>query len=59
LRQGLVDLLVITIAPVFIGGMRSVDTGLQLTPGNPTCPHLVQVEYDQYGQDLVVIGSLH
>jgi 3,4-dihydroxy 2-butanone 4-phosphate synthase/GTP cyclohydrolase II len=59
LAQGLVDLLVITIAPVILGGLRSVETGLQFIPDNPTHPRLVQVEYEQYGQDLVVVGLLH
>ena len=59
LAQGLADLLVITIAPVLLGGLRSVETGLQLDPGNPTIPRLIQVEYEQFGEDLVVIGLLH
>jgi 3,4-dihydroxy 2-butanone 4-phosphate synthase/GTP cyclohydrolase II len=59
LAQGLADLLVITIAPVLLGGLRSVETDLQLTPGRPSFPRLVQVEYEQYGEDLVVVGLLH
>lgn len=52
LQQQLVDRLVLTIAPRLLGGFRGV--GQLLPPGT----HLQDVQYEQVGADLVVMGEV-
>ena len=51
LRHRLVDQLVLTMAPVYIGGMQAV-WPLQLSPSNP--PRLENVAWQMCGSDLVL-----
>jgi GTP cyclohydrolase II len=56
LRRGLVDQVVLTISPQFVGGLR----GLRQTPKWPlrSAPRLRDVFYDSVEGDLVIFGSL-
>jgi 3,4-dihydroxy 2-butanone 4-phosphate synthase/GTP cyclohydrolase II len=68
LSERLVDQVVITLAPVMIGGQPAVENLLhyhgQLTPADKDCDNLNcfallrDVNYKPYGQDLVVFGRL-
>jgi 3,4-dihydroxy 2-butanone 4-phosphate synthase/GTP cyclohydrolase II len=59
LAQDLVDLVVLTIAPVFLGGLRSLEARLGRIDGAGLVrPRLRQVEYERLGDDLIVWGSL-
>ena len=55
LRHRLVDQLVLTMAPVYIGGMQAV-WPLQLSPSNP--PRLENVEWQMCGSDLVLRADI-
>lgn len=50
LSQGLVDLVSITIAPVFLGGLRAIEMPLA------HMPRLSEVDYQKAGEDVVVWG---
>jgi riboflavin biosynthesis pyrimidine reductase len=51
----LVDLLVLTVAPLLVGGLRGVgDLGVV----SSRLPHLRDVTYLQLGGDLIVCGEL-
>lgn len=52
LAQGLADWVCITIAPLFVGGLRAVQTLL------PELPRLQDTSYETCGSDLVVWGRL-
>jgi 3,4-dihydroxy 2-butanone 4-phosphate synthase/GTP cyclohydrolase II len=52
LSQGLADWVAITIAPLFLGGLRAVEQAL------PKPHRLVDVQFDHLGQDLQVFGRL-
>ena len=59
LREGLVDQLIITIAPVFMGGLRPFDELQNQKFGlDAVAPRLRQVEYERFGEDLIVWGTL-
>jgi 3,4-dihydroxy 2-butanone 4-phosphate synthase/GTP cyclohydrolase II len=51
LSAGLVDRVVVTIAPVFVGGVRALQGRLEAMPG------LYGLESGQYGRDVIVAGS--
>jgi len=51
----LVDQVIITIAPVLVGGLRVLDSFLPSPFGN--FPRLTQVSFHQVGEDLVVWGN--
>jgi GTP cyclohydrolase II len=54
LSSRLVDQVIITIAPVLVGGLRVLDSS-PLTPERPL-PRLAQVSFHQLGEDLVIWG---
>jgi 3,4-dihydroxy 2-butanone 4-phosphate synthase/GTP cyclohydrolase II len=54
LSQGLADYLVLTIAPMFVGGLHAVQGPL---PG-PGFPRLEDAGYEQLGEDLIVWGRI-
>ncbi len=54
LSQHLVDHVVLTIVPVMLGGMRAVG---DLENGNGQFPRLTNVEYQKFGDDLVIWGD--
>jgi GTP cyclohydrolase II len=56
LRERLVDLLVLTVCPVLVGGLRAVD---DLGGSDPAhFPRLRQPRYAQTGEDLIMWGNL-
>jgi riboflavin-specific deaminase-like protein len=50
-----VDQIIVTIAPVLVGGLRVLDFHRQPPPKE--FPHLVNVEYEKIGEDLIVRGE--
>lgn len=74
LQQNLVDQIVLTIAPVFLGGLRGfelhqeqldalpVDHGppqkSSRSESHPALPRLQEMGYDRLGQDLIIWGRL-
>ncbi len=54
LSQGLADVLVLTIAPLLLGGLRGLE--VQTTPTRPT--RVVDMVWAHYGADLVAWGRL-
>ena len=54
LAQGLIDRLVLTVAPVFVGGLRVVDLEAAL----PNPPRLKAPGYERLGEDLIVWGEV-
>lgn len=69
MAQALVDWVVVTIAPMFIGGQRAVETLLErptpeaISPGSihqatRSFPRLHAVRFEQVGDDLVVWGRV-
>jgi riboflavin-specific deaminase-like protein len=56
LQQNLVDRIVLTVAPVFLGGLRAV--GQDAFTSNPY-PRLQEMGAEQLGKDLIVWGSLY
>lgn len=56
LRDRLVDLLILTIAPVIVGGLRGVGN-LSLAPGDQLLK-LEQIHHSAFGPDLVVWGPV-
>jgi 3,4-dihydroxy 2-butanone 4-phosphate synthase/GTP cyclohydrolase II len=68
ITQKLVDHLVVTIAPIFVGGQRSLDQLLIPSPANakrrsspsaPQFPSLTDIRYKQLGKDLIVWGTFN
>lgn len=68
ISERLVDHLVVTIAPVFVGGQRSVDQLLTPSSADPTreashsaasFPSLTDIRYKQLGDDLIVWGTFN
>ena len=63
-RTPLVDQIVVTIAPVFVGGYRplTVCAGAACQSGGeprqPSCPRLVNVSYTRCGEDVVCRGDV-
>jgi riboflavin biosynthesis pyrimidine reductase len=56
LREQLVDLLVLTVSPLLVGGLHSLDS---LGENDPACfPRLSQPRYEWLGDDLVLWGEL-
>jgi 3,4-dihydroxy 2-butanone 4-phosphate synthase/GTP cyclohydrolase II len=55
LRDRLVDQIVITIAPLMVGGLRALDTLPE--PDGITYPRLLNICYEMAGQDLVLRGD--
>jgi riboflavin biosynthesis pyrimidine reductase len=54
LRQGLADLLCVTIAPRFVGGLNVIDP-----PGaEDGFPAISDVHYERLGEDLILYGRL-
>ncbi len=51
----LVDQVIVTVAPVLVGGLRVLESSLQLPLGN--FPRLKQVSFHQVGEDLVLWGN--
>lgn len=64
LESRLVDYVVLTLVPVFVGGLRSVENPLYENHGTPLpvdtngFPHLSSAHYERHGDDLVVVGRL-
>ncbi|MBI2875633.1 MAG: RibD family protein [Candidatus Tectomicrobia bacterium] len=54
MRARLVDQVVITLAPVIVGGVHAF---LRLSPGPAPLPHLREVRYAELGRDLMVWGQ--
>jgi riboflavin-specific deaminase-like protein len=52
----LVDQMVVTVAPLLLGGQRAV--GLLEPPAGPCAGHLTNVRYHQLGADLIIRGDL-
>jgi len=57
LRAGLADAVVLTVAPVFIGGYNAI--GRQENPDNLAFPQIAPLHSRQLGNELIVWGSLH
>ncbi|KAG6594243.1 RIB7, arfC [Phytophthora cinnamomi] len=62
-QRHFIDLVVVTVAPTFIGGLRAVSGLLapsSATPSPPasTFPRLQQPHYHVLGEDLVILGRL-
>ncbi len=57
LRAGLADAVVLTVAPVFIGGYNAI-SGLD-EPGMTAFPHIAPLHSQQLGDELIVWGRLH
>ncbi len=57
LRANVADHLVLTIAPLFLGGLRAVNPLAQLDNG--PMPKLRKIEYTTLGDDLVLSASLY
>ena len=56
LREQLVDLLVLTVSPLLVGGLHALDS---LGENHPACfPRLSQPRYEWLGDDLVLWGEL-
>jgi diaminohydroxyphosphoribosylaminopyrimidine deaminase/5-amino-6-(5-phosphoribosylamino)uracil reductase len=51
----LVDQVIVTVAPVLVGGLRVLDSSLQLPFNN--FPRLTRVSFHQVGDDLVLWGN--
>jgi 3,4-dihydroxy 2-butanone 4-phosphate synthase/GTP cyclohydrolase II len=51
----LVDQVIVTVAPVLVGGLRVLDSSLSLPLGH--FPRLTQVSFHQVGKDLVLWGN--
>ncbi len=51
----LVDQVIVTVAPVLVGGLRVLDHSLSLPLGN--FPRLTQVSFHRVGEDLVLWGN--
>lgn len=59
LAQGLADLLILTVAPVLLGGLPAVEVPLgQVVEGKLHAPRLNEVEYHRLEDDWIVIGGL-
>lgn len=64
LQARLADYLVMTLVPVFVGGLHALEQPLfknhHATPPTDTLelPHLQQVQYELHGPDLVITGRL-
>lgn len=57
LTRRLADYLVLTLAPVFVGGLRAVET--PLFNGNTSAlPRLEYYQSERHGEDLVVMGKI-
>jgi riboflavin-specific deaminase-like protein len=57
LTRRLADYLVLTLAPVFVGGLRAVET--PLFNGNTSAlPRLERYQSERHGEDLVVLGKI-
>jgi len=57
LREGLVDLLVLTVAPILVGGQPAIADLLGENRGMPGgFPHLVDMKVSRLGDDLIVWG---
>ena len=56
LAARMVDQVVITLAPLFVGGLPAVDA---ILPSLPNFPRLQNIEYQRLGDDLIVYGSFH
>jgi GTP cyclohydrolase II len=55
----LVDLVVITVAPLLLGGLHVLETPVaHLDSQGLSLPRLSQVEYQRLGDDWIVVGSL-
>jgi riboflavin-specific deaminase-like protein len=60
LAQGLVDLLVLTIAPVWVGGLHAIEPGIfSSASGQAAFPRLQKVECQPLGEDLILWGRLN
>ena len=55
LTQGLVDQIVLTISPVFVGGLRAVE---ELLSSSLDFPRIIDPCVEQLGSDLVIWGKL-
>jgi riboflavin-specific deaminase-like protein len=58
LTQGLVDLIVITVAPLFLGGLRAFAQNAKAGLKVPPFLRLTEVEYQRMADDLVIFGLL-
>ena len=54
LKQRLADLVIITVAPVFLGGMPPISERMDLEG----LPRIWQMKHKQFGEDVVVWGKL-
>jgi 3,4-dihydroxy 2-butanone 4-phosphate synthase/GTP cyclohydrolase II len=55
LNAQVVDQIVISIAPLFVGGIRIMDTAAYREPGH--FPRLIHVSYEKFGEDLILRGD--
>ena len=59
LAQGLVDWVVLTVAPVFLGGLHAVEEPpWQSGSSQMPLPRLQIIESEQMGEDLVLLGQM-
>jgi 3,4-dihydroxy 2-butanone 4-phosphate synthase/GTP cyclohydrolase II len=57
LAQDLVDLVAVTIAPVFVGGLPAVEKLAEMV-AEEELPRLQDIIYERLGDDLIVFGRL-
>jgi riboflavin biosynthesis pyrimidine reductase len=53
LTQGLADFVILTIAPLFVGGLRTLESPLQIP-----FPRLDHILIEQLGEDVLVCGRI-
>lgn len=56
LQAGLVDVVILTLAPIFVGGFKAVDQLFSQSIADPLIPRLSQINIDKVGADLWVWG---
>ena len=59
LAQGLVDLAVVTIAPLWLGGLSAIEATSEWLKIQADFPRLRDVHSHQLGEDTVIMGRLH
>ena len=56
LAAHLVDRLVVTIAPLLVGGLNAVETSKE--SNSVTLPRLYRTRYQKLGKDIILLGDL-